>query len=288
MRVAIVGMGPSAGTYIRHAAGLGDRRKGFDEVWTVNAFGSVIKADRLFHMDDVRIQKIRADAGNTHISALLDYLQDAPGPIYTSRTLPKEPNPQLELLSKALVDLEGDGQMLPCGLNEREYLGGVIRWLDAEADLQKMGGFDGLVEFPLQEVINASGGPPYFTSTPAYAIALALAGKSAGLPEDVTKIALFGIDFSHINVFKAEVGRACCEFWLGRCMHHGIEVQLPEDTWILGTDTRNRLYGYDTRSISFNFDEKPARLVFKDKPAPTAAAIEQSYSNTPRGGQPNG
>ena len=72
MRVAILGMGPSADTYARHVAGAGDKRKVFDEVWTVNAFGSVFKADRVFHMDDIRIQQIRADAGYEQIANLLD------------------------------------------------------------------------------------------------------------------------------------------------------------------------------------------------------------------------
>src|SRR5262245_44793023 len=109
MRIALLGMGPSADAYARHAAGAGDRLKVFDEVWTVNAFGSVFSADRLFHMDDIRIQQIRADAGNTQIANLLEYLQRARGPIYTSRALPQEPNPHFDLVQKARADLVGEG-----------------------------------------------------------------------------------------------------------------------------------------------------------------------------------
>lgn len=282
MKVAILGMGPSADTYARHAAGSGDVRKVFDEVWTVNAFGSVFKADRLFHMDDIRIQQIRAEGGNTQIAGLIDYLQRAPGPIYTSRVLPKEPNPQYEIIEEALAKLEGDGAVIEkYRCTEREYLEGVMRWLKAERTLQKRGGFEGLVPYPICEVLNGSDGIPYYTSTVPYAIAMALAGKAAGLPEDVTMIAPFGVDYSHVNVVKAELGRACCEFWLGMCKAKGIELHLPEDTWLLGTNTRNRLYGYDTQAISFVRDENGGlAMVFKDKPAPTAEEIERAYCFT--------
>jgi hypothetical protein len=280
MRIAILGMGPSADTYARHVAGAGDVRKVFDEVWTVNAFGSIFRADRIFHMDDIRIQQIRADAGNTQISNLLDYLQRAPGPIYTSRSLSKEPNPHFEEVAKALSDLNGCGQLLPNGLTERQYLDGVMRWMLAEQKLQARGGFDGLVDYPLGPVLSATGGPPYFTSTVPYAIAMALAGKKAGLPEEVTHIAPFGIDYSHINAIKAEVGRSCCEFWLGRCIERGMTLGLPEDTWLLGTSSKNRLYGYDTQAVSVSWDEdQNCTVTVKHKPAPTAEEVERAYSH---------
>lgn len=276
-------MGPSADAYARHAAGAGDRRKVFDEVWTVNAFGSVFSVDRIFHMDDIRIQQIRADAGNAQIANLLDYLQRAKGPIYTSRGLPKEPNPHFETVEKALADLEGEGKALPSGMSERAYLTGVMRWMLAEKKLQARGGFEGLVEFPLGPVMTATGGPPYFTSTVPYAIAMALAGKAAGLPEDVTELSPFGIDYSHINAIKAEVGRSCCEFWLGRCIEKGISLKLPPETWLLGTSSRQKnLYGYDTQAVSVAWDgAQNVTLDIKMKPAPTAEAVERAYSHAP-------
>jgi hypothetical protein len=280
MRVAILGMGPSADTYARHAAGAGDRRKVFDEVWTVNAFGSIFSVDRIFHMDDIRIQQIRADAGNTQIANLLDYLQDAPGPIYTSRALSKEPNPHFELVEKALADLVGEGKNINPQMTERQYLDGVMRWMLAEKKLQARGGFEGLVDYPLAQVLTNTGGPPYFTSTTPYAIAMALAGKAAGLPEDVSWLAIFGVDYSHINAIKAEVGRACCEFWLGRCIEHDIKLQMPEDTWLLSTNTSQRMYGFDTQSIQCVFDEGGnCTIVVKNRPAPTADQVESDYDH---------
>jgi hypothetical protein len=281
MRVALLGMGPSADAYARHAAGAGDVRKVFDETWTVNAFGSVFAVDRIFHMDDIRIQQIRADAGNTQIANLLDFLQRAPGPIYTSRALPKEPNPHFDHVEKALADLFGEGNVLPSGQTERAYLTGVMRWMLAEKKLQERGGFDGLVEYPLPQVLSATGGPPYFTSTVPYAIAMALAGKVAGLPEDVTELSPFGIDYSHINAIKAEVGRSSCEFWLGRCIEKGIHLKLPPETWLLGTSTKHKnLYGYDTQAVSVAWDaDQHCTISVKHKPAPTAAEIERAYSH---------
>ena len=266
MKVAILGMGPSADAYARHAAGAGDVRKSFDETWTVNAFGSVFRADRIFHMDDIRIQQIRADAGNAQIAGLLAYLQRAPGPIYTSRPLPEAPNPLLEQTEAQLAAVNGDE-------TKRAELEGILRWLKAERALQETGGFKGLVEYPLAEVINKAGGPPYFTNTVPYAIAYALA-------LGVKSIALFGVDYSYTNHGKAERGRACCEFWLGRAMERGIEVHLPVDTWLMDCNRKDRLYGYDTMSAAFAADDNGAcRVAFKDKPAPTAEAIEAVYAH---------
>ena len=281
MRVAILGMGPSADTYARHAAGAGDKRKVFDEVWTVNAFGSVFSHDRVFHMDDIRIQQIRADAGNEQIANLLDYLHDAPGPIYTSKVLSKEPNPHFDEVEKALADLIGEGKVVnETGITERQYLEGVMRWMLAEKKLQARGGFEGLVDYPLAQVLSNTGGPPYFTSTVPYAIALALAGKAADLPEDVEWLAMFGVDYSHINAIKAEVGRACCEFWLGRCIERGLKLQMPQDTWLIGTNTKARMYGYDTSAVSCAFDEEGnCTVTLKHKPAPTAEQVEEDYSH---------
>ena len=279
MRIAILGMGPSADAYARHAAGTGDVRQSFDETWTVNAFGSIFRADRVFHMDDIRIQQIRADAGNAQIAALLDYLQRTPGPVYTSRALPKESNPLLEAAEAALAGLDGEGKTLPTGGTEQQHLDGMLRWLHAEKKLQARGGFEGLVEYPLAPVLSATGGPPYFTSTVPYAIAMALAGKAAGLPEDVTELSPFGIDYSHVNAIKAEVGRSCCEFWLGRCIERGIHLKLPPETWLLGTSSRHgNLYGYDTQALSVVWDaDQRCTVSVKNKPAPSGEQIEQAY-----------
>lgn len=90
--VAILGLGPSMLEFVDNAKRMGGRRAYCDEVWAINALGDVIQCDRVFHMDDVRIQEIRAAAlpeGN--IAAMLSWLKTHPGPIYTSRTHPNYP-----------------------------------------------------------------------------------------------------------------------------------------------------------------------------------------------------
>lgn len=90
--VAILGLGPSLESYVDCAKRLGDRRKMFDEVWGINAVLNVIQCDRGFHLDDIRVQEIRAAANpNTNIAAMLPWLRTHPGPIYTSVPHPDYP-----------------------------------------------------------------------------------------------------------------------------------------------------------------------------------------------------
>lgn len=83
--VCIVGLGPSCTSYLELAKRMGDRREWADEVWAINAMGSVIACDRIFHMDDVQIQEARAQR-NQHgnIAAMVRWLKTHPGPVYTS------------------------------------------------------------------------------------------------------------------------------------------------------------------------------------------------------------
>ena len=60
--VSIVGLGPSCATFFELTRRLGGVSAWCDEVWGINAIGDVLKCDRIFHMDDVRVQEIRAAA----------------------------------------------------------------------------------------------------------------------------------------------------------------------------------------------------------------------------------
>jgi hypothetical protein len=83
--VAIVGMGPSAGQYENIVKRLGSRRAFADETWCINAIADVLNCDRVFHMDDVRVQEIRAQARpESNIARMLEWMRLHPGPIYTS------------------------------------------------------------------------------------------------------------------------------------------------------------------------------------------------------------
>lgn len=64
----------------------------FDEVWAINNMAAVVRCDRAFHMDDVRVQEVRAAANpDGKVARMLAWLRTAPGPIYTSRAHPDYP-----------------------------------------------------------------------------------------------------------------------------------------------------------------------------------------------------
>ena len=223
--VVILGLGPSLECYVDVVKRLGSRRKFADEVWAINALGDVLQCDRIFHMDDVRIQEVRAAAKpDSNIAAMLEWLKTHPGPIYTSRAHPDYP---------------------------------------------------GLVEFPLQDVINSCG-IAYFNSTAAYAVALAV-------HIGVKKITMFGCDYTMPNSHHAEKGRGCVEFHLGIAKARGIVIGIPDNTSLLDSiaPIHERIYGYDMVELDMSEDESGAvKVTFTPKAIPpTAEEIERRYNH---------
>lgn len=91
-RVAILGLGPSLEAYVDVTKRLGGRHVLADEVWAINSLGDIVQCDRVFHMDDVRVQEIRAAAKpDSNIAEMLKWLKRHPGPIYTSIPHPEYP-----------------------------------------------------------------------------------------------------------------------------------------------------------------------------------------------------
>lgn len=91
-RVAILGLGPSVTDYLQIVKQLGGKSAAYDEVWGINALGDVFACDRIFHMDDVRIQEIRAKARPTsNIATMLHWLKRSRTPVITSRPHPDYP-----------------------------------------------------------------------------------------------------------------------------------------------------------------------------------------------------
>jgi hypothetical protein len=225
--VAIVAFGPSMHKFVEIAKAIGGRHVLADEVWGINAIASVLNCDRAFHMDDVRIQEIRAEAQpDSNIAHMLTWLKTAKGPIYTSRAHP---------------------------------------------------GYPGLVDFPLADVLNATGGMPYFNSTPAYALALAIA-------EGFEEINLFGLDYTYANAHDAEKGRACIEFWVGRAMALGAHVVVPDTSSLLDSCVGGHsLYGYGrfgSLDVSLELVDGKVAVAFAERPAlPTAEEIEREYDH---------
>lgn len=84
--VAILGLGPSLEQYVDVTKRMGGKHAFADEVWGINAVAGVLMCDRVFHMDDVRIQEARAKAApESNIARMLEWLRVHPGPVITSR-----------------------------------------------------------------------------------------------------------------------------------------------------------------------------------------------------------
>lgn len=81
-RLAIVGLGGSSLSYVQEVDSVGNRFSKFDEVWTMNSYCNVIQSDRLWHMDNVAVQRLRSD--NVKVQGMLEAMKKYQGPIYTS------------------------------------------------------------------------------------------------------------------------------------------------------------------------------------------------------------
>ena len=92
--------------------------------------------------------------------------------------------------------------------------------------------------YPLEKVAKETG-LCYFNNTVAYALAYAVWKK-------VTKICLFGIDFTYKNVNMAESGRACVEFWCATAISKGIKIEIAHSSGLMDTNVpdNEKLYGY--------------------------------------------
>jgi hypothetical protein len=106
MHVAILGLGPSVRQFLELTKRYGGRRAFCDEVWGINALGDVFACDRVFHMDDVRIQEIRAAAKpESNIAEMLKWLKTATVPVVTSRAHPGYPGLVEFPLADVLTDM---------------------------------------------------------------------------------------------------------------------------------------------------------------------------------------
>jgi hypothetical protein len=91
------------------------------------------------------------------------------------------------------------------------------------------------VPFPLEEAGNISwDGTPYFTSTPAYMVALAIM-------EGFKEIHLYGINLLGKEEYAYQ--KPCTEYWLGVAWGKGIKIVIAEGATILKSSF---LYGYET------------------------------------------
>jgi hypothetical protein len=105
LHISILGLGPSVRQYLELTKRYGGRRAFCDETWGINSLGDVFACDRIFHMDDCRIQEIRAAAKpDSNIARMLDWLKTTKTPVVTSIPRPEYPSceafPLAEVLTK--------------------------------------------------------------------------------------------------------------------------------------------------------------------------------------------
>jgi hypothetical protein len=79
--VAIIAMGRSREAYISEGS---LRPRAWTEVWTLNGLAGVLKADRLFMMDDLEIQVARSKT-NPYARLIVAEAREATVPVYTAR-----------------------------------------------------------------------------------------------------------------------------------------------------------------------------------------------------------
>jgi len=90
--ITIVALGFTAEDYMKRAKQFGDRHRFADQIWGINQAGNILRCDLVWHMDDVRIQEIRARANpDGTIANMLQWLKTYDGTVMTSRAHPDYP-----------------------------------------------------------------------------------------------------------------------------------------------------------------------------------------------------
>jgi SAM-dependent methyltransferase len=106
--IAIVAFGPTSAFYLDAAKKEGNRKRFADFVIAINAMGSIIQSDLVFHMDDVRIQERRAAADpEGHVAGVVEWLREYPGRVMTSRAHPDYPHLEEFPLEDLLNEFQG-------------------------------------------------------------------------------------------------------------------------------------------------------------------------------------
>ena len=159
-------------------------------------------------------------------------------------------------------------------------IAGMVDWLRVHPGpiytSRAVDGYPGLVEFPLEDVVNNLGFC-YFNSTAAYAVAYAI-------HIGVRQVSIFGFDFAYANTSHAEMGRACVEFWMGVGSARGVKFALPAATSLMDACLGHpaQPYGYDAHRITLEHDETAGRVRIAKEPRdlPTAEEIEARYDHS--------
>jgi hypothetical protein len=136
--------------------------------------------------------------------------------------------------------------------------------------------YPALVEFPLQDVLNAVPGGVLQQHRSLCGCLRAVRGRDE-------RISCFGCDFTYPNAHDAEKGRACVEFWLGMAAQMGVDLSVPKTTSLLDAcnSQAQRFYGYDCVDLDIIRDESGVTVQFTERDTlPTAEEIEAAYDHT--------
>jgi hypothetical protein len=201
--VVILGLGPSIHSYTDYVMRMGGRHRFADEVWAINALGDVIDCDRIFHMDQVEIQEIRAAAKpDSNIAVMIDWLKKHPGPIYTS--IAKEGYP-------GLVELPIEAMINDLGF---AYFNGTAAYAVAYAifiGVKKISLFG--IDFTLPNAHHAEQGRAcvefWLGIAAERGIALGFAERTSLMdsihdPKDESELRLYGYDTVKVNVERVD------------------------------------------------------------------------------------
>jgi len=100
--------------------------------------------------------------------------------------------------------------------------------------------FDNNVVYPIEKILNEFK-VGFFLNVMCYMIALAIL-------EGVKKISLFGTDMRTDSGQEYKVNeKGAIEFWLGVAIGRGIEISIPEESYLLKRMMAGNFYGYKPR-----------------------------------------
>jgi hypothetical protein len=246
--VALIAMGASHHDFTSLAAQLCGSKKIADEVWAINAMGGIIKADRAFLMDAPKYllddtesaEDIDRDEGEVRASIAaaqteLERARAAGDSVAVGRWLDEIGG----LNNGALASIQHRRKMM-------ELRAGYRSWLPAHPGPVYSTETDprcpGIVEYPLEDVLNACGGT-WFNTTVAYAIGYALL-------IGVEHLKVFGCDFTYPDNHAAEAGQACAVHLLTLMLAKGRYVSITGSSTLMDAHLppERRLYAYERSS----------------------------------------
>jgi len=246
--VSIVAMGRSHAMYIGACAAKGGYKRLAQETWAINSMGGCIEHDRLFLMDDWR-------------DILLPKMAATDAVVAKATATVAAEQERLKLLTDAAeIDAARTKIEEAQQLTQPSMLHGVNDWIGIHPGPVYVPTacpeIPGAVEYPIEEVLSTIQFP-YLNTTVAYAIALAIHWK-------ISRIAMYGCDFTYPDVHIAESGRGCAEWLVGIGALRGSAMEIAGGSTLLDSHLtiEQRLYGYAGK-LDVQYDEKTSKFTVK-------------------------